>query len=120
MTYCQKCGTKNDDDADFCKKCGASLKGDRKSIEKEWENRCDEECHSGPTGSGWSIFWGVIIVLVGLWVIFEFVIKKIPVSDLPQGFEWLVDFPFGFIIAAVVGIFIIFLGLRIIGKNKKN
>jgi len=27
MTYCVKCGTKNEDDADFCKKCGESLTG---------------------------------------------------------------------------------------------
>ena len=25
MVYCQKCGTKNDDDAEFCKKCGQAL-----------------------------------------------------------------------------------------------
>ena len=27
MVYCAKCGTKNEEDAEFCKKCGASLTG---------------------------------------------------------------------------------------------
>ena len=26
MVYCSKCGKKNDDDAEFCKKCGKPLK----------------------------------------------------------------------------------------------
>lgn len=26
MVYCHNCGTKNDDDAEFCSKCGTSLK----------------------------------------------------------------------------------------------
>jgi len=30
MAYCVKCGTKNEDDAEFCKKCGAPLTGIKK------------------------------------------------------------------------------------------
>ena len=26
MVYCHKCGTKNEDDAEFCSKCGSLLK----------------------------------------------------------------------------------------------
>jgi uncharacterized membrane protein YvbJ len=115
MTYCQKCGTKNDDDAEFCKKCGATLKGDKKSVEKEWDKKCDQECQQGPAGRGWGIFWGIIIILVGLWIIFEFVLKKI--EDLPPALEWIHTFPFGLIIAVVVGIFVIIFGLRILGKR---
>lgn len=117
MAYCQKCGTKNDDDAEFCKKCSASLKGEEKDKEKEWEKKCEDECQRGPSGSGWRIFWGVIIILAGLWIIFEFVISKIPKSDLPQGLHWLPDFPFSYIIAAVIGIFVIIWGFRILGKH---
>ena len=35
MVYCWKCGTKNDDDADFCKKCSSTLKDTRSAFEKE-------------------------------------------------------------------------------------
>ena len=117
MTYCSKCGTKNEDDAEFCKKCAASLKDEKKSKEKEWDKKCEEGCQGGPSGRGWGIFWGVIIVLAGLWIIFEFVIKKIPKSDLPQNLHWLPDFPYGYIFAIVIGIFVIIWGLRILGKH---
>lgn len=117
MVYCSKCGTKNDDDAEFCKKCGTSLKG-KKDYEREWDKKCEEECHGGPSGRGWGIFWGIIIVLVGLWVIVEFVIKKIKPSDLPESLQWLPDFPIGYIIAIVIGITIIVWGLKILGKHK--
>jgi uncharacterized membrane protein YvbJ len=112
MTYCQKCGTKNDDDAEFCKKCGASLSGGKKSLEKEWDNKCDEECNAGPSGRGWGLFWGIIIILIGLWIIFEFVLKEY------LDFPWVKTFPFGLIIAAVFGIFVIVFGLRLLGKNR--
>ena len=118
MTYCQKCGTKNEDDAEFCKKCGASLKGGKKSLDKEWDNKCDEECNAGPSGKGWGIFWGIIIVLVGLWIIFEFVIKEYLKNNPTPGLAWVETFPFGLIIAAVFGIFVIVFGLRILGKNR--
>jgi len=44
MVYCQKCGTKNDDDAEFCKKCSTSLKGAIKDRKKEHDDKCEEEC----------------------------------------------------------------------------
>ena len=34
MAYCTKCGMKNEDDAEFCKKCGASLIGNEKNMKK--------------------------------------------------------------------------------------
>ena len=38
MVYCWKCGTKNDDDAEFCKKCGSNLNDTRRAFEKELED----------------------------------------------------------------------------------
>jgi len=38
MVYCWKCGIKNDDDSEFCKKCGSNLKDTRRAFEKELEN----------------------------------------------------------------------------------
>ncbi len=41
MVYCSKCGKNNEDDAEYCNQCGASLTQSKKEIEKEWEDRCD-------------------------------------------------------------------------------
>ena len=47
MVYCSKCGKKNEDDAEFCGKCGDSLKTTKQDYEKEWEKRCEDECSYG-------------------------------------------------------------------------
>ena len=109
MVYCQKCGTKNDDESQYCKKCGASLSG--RQWEKTKDDRCEEEC-AGKGGRGFPIFWGLIIILVGLWVVFEFALKSI--SGLPA---WLTDFPFWGIFALLVGLFIIIWGIRVVSKR---
>lgn len=116
MVYCSKCGKKNEDDAEFCNKCGASLIG-KKDLEKEWDKRCEEECTSSRHTHSWSLFWGVIIILIGLWIIWEFIIRQIPYENLPESLTWIPDFPFGLVFAAVIGIFIILFGLRLISKG---
>ncbi len=111
MTYCQKCGTKNEDEADFCKKCGAPLDVSKKVQEKEWDKRCEDECAGGKGGRGWAIFWGVVIILVGLFIILEIVLRNmlnIQIIDAEY---------YGWIIAAVIGIFIIILGVRILSRR---
>lgn len=40
--YCIKCGTKNLDDANFCIKCGNTLKLEKSTLSKP-ENKPDEE-----------------------------------------------------------------------------
>ncbi len=115
MTYCQKCGTKNDDDAEFCKKCGSELNASRAEYGRKRDDRCEEECAGGKNGRGWGIFWGVIIVLIGLWIVVEFVLKKIATSY--TGWAWVNTFDFGWIFAAVIAVFVIIFGLRIILKR---
>jgi uncharacterized membrane protein YvbJ len=115
MSYCSKCGMKNDDDATYCKKCGASLTEIKRDHDKEWDKRCEDECAGGKGGRGWAAFWGVIIVLVGLLIIFEVLVKN--VLKTTPGFEWINTIEFGWIIAAVIGIFIIIFGLRILSKR---
>ena len=46
-----------------------------KDYEKEWENRCEEDCAGGKHGRP-PIFWGIIVILFGLWILFEFVLKN--------------------------------------------
>jgi len=116
MAYCQKCGTKNEDDAEFCKKCGAVLDVSKKEREKEWDRRCEDECTGGKGGRGWAIFWGVIIVLFGLLIIFEVILKGLSKS-YPELLGWVNSVEFGWIFAGVIAIFIIIFGLRILSKR---
>ena len=79
MTYCSKCGTKNDDDADFCKKCGTQLKGKIRDHER------DDDCVCGNNRQNPFVrfFWGLVVILFGLWIFFTFVI---PSSYVPSSF----------------------------------
>jgi uncharacterized membrane protein YvbJ len=113
MVYCSKCGQKNDDGAEYCSKCGESLKGKPKKGEDEWEKRCEDECAGGKHGA--PIFWGIVVILIGLWILFEFVIKNvIDTSDLPV---WIRNFEFWWIIALVIAIAIILTGFRMISRK---
>jgi uncharacterized membrane protein YvbJ len=121
MAYCAKCGTKNEDDATFCKSCGVSLTGTRPEHDRHRDyrdhrdQRCEEECAGGPGGRGWAIFWGVIIILIGLVILFEVVIK-----DMAKTYTWLSwvnTVQWNWIFAFVIAIFIIVFGLRIISKH---
>jgi len=68
MVYCTKCGTKNEEDAAVCVKCGASLvarpawRRERRRREKE-----EQECFGLPHGGAIvGLIIGIIIILVGI------------------------------------------------------
>jgi len=65
MVYCTKCGTKNEEDAAVCVKCGASL-----VAYPPWRRarpRPEEECFGLPHGGAIAgLVIGIIIILVGL------------------------------------------------------
>jgi len=67
--YCSKCGTKNEEDAKYCKKCGANLLA---PPTERWEQkRIEDECFGLPNGGGIigiiiGINIGIIIILVGI------------------------------------------------------
>ncbi|MDY6965586.1 MAG: zinc-ribbon domain-containing protein [Halobacteriota archaeon] len=109
MAYCPKCGKQNEDNAKYCNDCGANLTGKR-DREQEWEDRCEEEC-SGGSRHG-SLFWGLIITFVGLFIVFEFGLKNI--EGLPA---WVYDISLGWIIPVIIGIAILIAGIRIITKR---
>jgi len=98
MVYCTKCGTKNEEDAVVCVKCGASLvarpawRRERRRREKE-----GEECFGLPHGGAIvGLIIGVIIILVGL--------SFVP-GILPPGIEiWDYLWPFMII---VIGLLIV-------------
>jgi ribosomal protein L40E len=65
MVYCTKCGTKNEEDAVVCVKCGASLVT-RPAWRRE-RKRPETECFGLPHGGAIvGLIIGVIIILVGL------------------------------------------------------
>jgi len=85
MVYCTKCGTKNEEDVQYCSKCGASLGvSQEKKVEKrakewgeefgrraeEWGEqfgrRAEEECFGLPHGGAIvGLIIGLIIILAG-------------------------------------------------------
>src|SRR4030042_5318142 len=75
MSYCARCGKKNEDDARFCNSCGAPLGPGAVGVREQRKDQCDEEC-SGTSRKG-SWFWAVVVILIGLWIVFEFGVKNI-------------------------------------------
>jgi uncharacterized membrane protein YvbJ len=68
MVYCTKCGTKNEEDAAVCVKCGASLaaapawRPERRRREKE-----EQECFGLPHGGAIAgLVFGAIIIIAGM------------------------------------------------------
>jgi len=65
MVYCTECGTKNEEDAVVCVKCGARLVT-RPAWRRE-RRRPEEECFGIPHGGAIvGLVIGIIIILVGL------------------------------------------------------
>jgi uncharacterized membrane protein YvbJ len=77
MGYCHKCGTKNDDDAEFCSKCGTPLKDDyaddRHHHQDDYRYRQRNECFGLPHGNiiG-ALIGGSILILIGLSAFYGF------------------------------------------------
>jgi uncharacterized membrane protein YvbJ len=64
LVYCVKCGTKNEEDAKVCNKCGASLYA---VGEGEHYRRVESECFGIPRGNlVVGIFFGLIIIFLGI------------------------------------------------------
>jgi len=115
MAYCQKCGTKNDDDAEFCKKCSTSLKDTPKDRKKEHDDKCEEECAVGKQSPYAKFFWGIIVILIGLWIIFSLILPQTELADqLPS---WLVNFDLWWLIGLIIAVAIIITGIRILIKK---
>ena len=72
VVYCQHCGTENDDNAEFCKNCGAALGARETPRETRTEARRpgqpkDDECFGLPNGDAiCGVIFGGIIIIVGI------------------------------------------------------
>jgi uncharacterized membrane protein YvbJ len=89
MVYCTKCGTKNEEDAKYCVKCGATLKMAREQMVEErakefgeelgrraeawgeeFGKQMEQECFGLPHGGTIiGLIIGAVIILVGLSVL---------------------------------------------------
>jgi len=58
LVYCTICGTKNEEDAKYCKKCGANLEV---SLEKKFERRTHARAMNGTL-----LALGIILLVIGL------------------------------------------------------
>lgn len=111
MAYCPKCGKQNADDARFCNNCGADMTTGRRVREDE----CGEAC-SGRSRS-WGIFWGIIVILIGVAIVTEVIISNTDVS-LPS---WMTDWNWWALIFGVIfGALFIALGASILARGSRR
>jgi uncharacterized membrane protein YvbJ len=96
MVYCPKCGTKNEDTADFCVKCGASLKTGTVSSLRHERRKAQQECFGLPHGGAIAgMVIGAIILIWGLLMVLQ---QTGTIADASV---------FGYIIIIVFGILIL-------------
>ena len=69
MVHCVKCGAANPDDAEFCNKCGSSMRavGDSRRVKRK-----EDECFGLPRGGSiFGLFIGAVIVIAGMIFLLE-------------------------------------------------
>ncbi len=79
------------------------------------DERCEEDCGGGPGHHAWRVFWGVIIILVGLAIFFEVVLKEW--AKTYSGLSWVNSFEWGWVFGGIVALLVILLGVRILMKR---
>ncbi|UCB61390.1 MAG: zinc-ribbon domain-containing protein [Candidatus Bathyarchaeota archaeon] len=79
MVYCAKCGTKNEEEASVCAKCGQPLHVSTRRKRRSDDcfgpkaDKKDDECFGLPHGGAIAgIVFGIIIVLLGLAILTGF------------------------------------------------
>ena len=103
MVYCQKCGTKNDENADYCAKCGANLQTGSYVSQRRVRKKTEEDCFGLPNGGAiGGIVLGLIILLWGLTFMFE------------------IDFPFWPVILVIFGMLMLLGAIYRLTRSKKN
>ena len=108
MVYCSKCGTKNEEAAETCVKCGAKLNvSTEKNLEKRIEEgaeefgrraeawgesfgkRTEDECFGLPQGGTiFGLILGIIIIVVGI--------------SIAAGIDWAIWWPLMIVIFGVL------------------
>jgi len=96
MVYCPKCGTKNEDTAEFCVKCGANLQTGTPVSRRYERRRAEAECFGLPHGG--AVVGVAIGAMILLWGIFM----------LAQQAGWVAETPdFWIILIIIFGVLLI-------------
>jgi uncharacterized membrane protein YvbJ len=74
MVYCEECGKQNEDEAEYCSKCGNPLKEDQhRRRSRDYRRQQRDECFGLPHGNIIvPIIIGVILILSGLSSVYGF------------------------------------------------
>ena len=65
MVYCTKCGTDNEEEAEVCTNCGASLRTPvQRYNRRDWDWDWDDNWRRG--GNTWSLIFGGFLIMLGL------------------------------------------------------
>jgi uncharacterized membrane protein YvbJ len=103
MVYCPKCGTQNEDTAEFCIKCGANLQTGTYASRLRERRRAERECFGLPHGG--AIAGLVIGVIILLWGLFTMATQMGLVAQTPDlWFIVLIVFGILLIAGAVYGV----------------
>jgi uncharacterized membrane protein YvbJ len=70
MVYCPRCGTLNDDSAEFCVKCGAPLRTGTYESRRYERRRAENECFGLPHGG--AIVGLAIGIIIIAWALLTF------------------------------------------------
>lgn len=130
MAVCTRCGAQNEEDAAFCKKCGAPIGGaappppeayppgdwrrgeGKPRRQGDWDDRCEEDCTGGSGRYAW--IWGALIILFGIWIVVEFGVKNI--EGLPR---WVEDIEFWWVLPVLFGVLFILVGLDMLRRGAR-
>ena len=108
MVYCPKCGTMNDDAAQFCVKCGASLRTGTYESRRYERRRAENECFGLPHGG--AIVGLVIGAIILIWGSFALAQQTGLINTSPPNL-WI-------IIVIVIGILFIAAAIRGINRPR--
>jgi uncharacterized membrane protein YvbJ len=96
MVYCSKCGTQNEDTAEYCVKCGANLQTGTYASRRYERRRMEHECFGLPHGG--AIVGLAIGIIILIWGIFT----------LADAMKWIEQTPsLGFIVLIIFGVLLI-------------
>ena len=87
MVYCKECGTNNDDAAEYCTNCSASLHSRFSTSQRAGRNECfgssrqagRDECFGLPQGGTiFGIIIGILIILSGIQSLMDWNFDLVP------------------------------------------
>ena len=69
MVYCTKCGTDNEEEAEVCTSCGASLRTSSNRVVRhgrDWDWDWDDNWSRRRHGNTWPLLFGGFLIMLGL------------------------------------------------------